>query len=190
MKYDSVHDAGLYLTGTVVKYQGKAAYVAEILNNMTAEVYVGQNGRMTMIPVNELDLTPIKLGYVINQKSGNAIYVERKPARQWRQGISTGVCGIRSPKAGDYLDLNIGGSTVNKLVAGRYPTIFKALRVAKKKRKEIPFSKNMAIDRYSIIRYKTLVVGNLIGKRITMHPNFSYLDDVAQEYMNEYFRHI
>ena len=189
MVYDTPRDANLYLADTIVKYKGQAVHVSDVNEDMEALIYY-QGGGRERVDVNSLDFSPIKLGYVYAQSNNKAQYLERRPQRQWRQGLSNSVCTIKDPKADEYLDLSINSSTIKRLVKGNFPTIFKAHRIALKKRTEVPFNREWSVDFSGTVRYKTKVVGELNNRHIKLMDTFHYLKDITEEYMNEYFKHL
>lgn len=188
--YDNSHDANLYLRDTLVKYGDELVTVIDVNSDMM--VLVQQpGGRNNLVAIEELNLTPIKLGYVLDTTNQRTIYLEREPRRQWRQGIYTGVCRMRQSDGlgrGARVSLSVDSRLTKRIARGRFPTVHKAYRVAVKTRSEIPFSPIFSVDFLSQVRYKTDIVGSWCKNRIDLLNSFFYLEDTVEEYMNAYYR--
>jgi len=189
MHYDNASDANLYLRDTLVKYKKELVTVAGVDNDMMTSVY-DSKGSVRHIHISELDLTPIKLGYIFHVQENKAYYVERKPQRQWRQGLTAGACSIKNRTQNMYLDFHAAGVISKQLAKDRYPTIHRAFRIAKLKRTEVPFTHSFSVDYAGLVRYKTLAIGTWNRSSISLMDNFSYLKDTIEDYMNEHYRHL
>jgi len=188
MLYDSAHDAQLYLSDTLVRLDGEIVYVLGVQSDMRADVHT-YKGERKQVDVSELDLTPIKLGYVFNPDENKPMYLERTPNRQWRQGLHGGICA-RKGERGRGISLNIGGRIVKRLSENNFPALNRAHRIAKKLRGEIPFSSVLSVDYVDNIRYKTMIVGSFKDKKIELMSNFFYLEDTIKEYMDNHYKNL
>lgn len=185
MKYDSVRDANLYLHGSIVRWKDKFVYVSSVGDGMIAKCYeVGlrrdglQDGADHKVLVDELDLTPAKLGYTLDKNSGRTYFIERIPTRAWRQGLTQQNCKAKGQHRFRMPDMN--SRFMLDILKGRYPSINKASRIAKKKRYEVPFHRLFTIDENRIVRYKTQVVGGWDGQKIELLTSFNYLKEMIK----------
>lgn len=86
-EYD-VQYANDRLSGTIVSYEDEPYYVNRVEANGMADVlklnhYRGE--QREKLPLRELDLTPVKLGYMNLYQSSH--YLKRSPIRQYKQGL-------------------------------------------------------------------------------------------------------
>lgn len=74
------------LVGTIIKIDGRAAFVDQIADKKVAYIELVTGARKVQ-DVNKMDITPVPLGY-INMPQGFITYAMRTPKREdWRQGL-------------------------------------------------------------------------------------------------------
>jgi len=102
--------------------------------------------------------------------------------------LTTDSCSIKG-QGGMYLgDMTV--KQIENLLLFRYPTVMKALRVAKKLKREVPFSREFSIDKGGLVRYKTKMVGEWTGRKFILLSRFPYMKELLKEYTDEYLRHM
>lgn len=186
--HETVDDANLYLAGSLVKLGRSIVRVIEVLS--FSEVVVDRlDGRIVNVDYSDLDLSPIKLGYVYDPHYKETFYFERIPARQWRQGLTSST--LRDKK-GKYYDINGNSRLFNRISKRRFPSPARALRLAKKNRSTIPFNSRFAVDHDNLVYYKTKLVGSIDSKHLkfTLLEPYYYLEPELKETVNVYSGHL
>ena len=181
MKYDTDDDANFYLHGSIVLHKGEPVYISRVRKGMQAECWpVGKGDEEPhLVPVQELDLQPIRLGYVFQSSIRKTMYIERLPTRAWRQGITRSNCrargdiGFRMP--------HYDSRFMKEIIKPTYISLNKAARKARKHGIEIPFCRTMSVDSSSLIRYKTKIVGEYTDKKIHLMKRYTYLAELIKE---------
>jgi len=182
MKYDNSEDAELYLSGSYVKYKGRAVLVRDVTEDMLAICVDVSTGKSKEIPVNDLDLSPFVLGYVYSERLNKCFYVERIPSRSWRQGLTSENCRAIG---GGFFFSSADSYTLIDLFSNIYPSIQEAYAIAASKRREVPFNSEFTIDLDKVIRYKTKVIGEWYDSKFYLMSKFSFLKEMLEESVNE-----
>lgn len=188
--YDSSEDASLYLGGSIVQYEGEPVKVEQVDEEMIARVELIKGNKVKFVPLDELDLTPIKLGYFL-MHNDLAFYTYRIPSRSWRQGLTRNTCRgkLRGKRNNEQFFLDrLNSRQLYRMLKFKYPVINKAYRVAKKMESEVPFSREFTVNEEGIVRYKTELIGEWTGKKFKLLSRYQYLKEMLEEYVNEYFR--
>lgn len=185
MIYDNVQYAADRLSDTVIRYKGKTVYLSHKgMWNYVALDLATRGSCDIDIRDKDVDISPLPLGYVNYQV--NAYYVQRKPERRWKQGLSPtsvvfhrkGILGgadlVISKEFSDCVN-NIYpsvGDTVNKLVVGEAASI--------------AFSRDFCLvcnerGRDLILEYKGVTVGTCNGEAFRLNIKYSYLKEALEE---------
>jgi hypothetical protein len=131
----------------------------------------------------DLDLTPIPLGFINIDKVGTAVYAARVPIRKyWRQGLGTGNLHYFT----FYSHSMEGFPDVNNLVQtffNKYPTLEDAFSKVKKDRL-IAFHRNWATSKEDVF-YRYRHVGNINKGDVSLSKKYSYLTPHLTEVLNE-----
>lgn len=86
IKYDYPDYAASRLVGTVVTYKGDPVLVENILSDGISHLQDLKSGDMLVVDMNDLDTTPVPLGFV--NKNKTCVYICRSPKRNdWKQGM-------------------------------------------------------------------------------------------------------
>ena len=131
----------------------------------------------------DLDLTPIPLGFINLESEDTAVYATRIPIRKyWRQGLGTGNLHCFT-----FYSHKIEGfpppASLVKTFFNKYPTLDQALSKVKKD-KITAFHRNWAISEEDVFcRYKH--VGTVKKGAISLSKRFSYLQPRLKEVLNE-----
>ena len=178
MRYDTADYAEGRLAGTIIKLDGKAVKLSHCFGDMMALVVDISTGQDKEVKLDDLDLSPIQLGYV--NRGGEAYYLKRLPKREdWRQGL-------RCNNVSHHQMLGMG---VVQLLSGDYPTFEEAHeRVTAYEQNSVAFSRVFAVEMYGYLRYKGRDCVGKVGKdaKITLHPTFLYLTEALKEALNEH----
>lgn len=134
------------------------------------------------IPLDDLDVTPVKLGYV--NVSGDAIYLQRAPVRHGpgNQGLCQRNCLSSGPGLFEFPT-----DALRLCIMGRYPSYSKALAASKiKKRngkeKTIAFNRHWAIRAGKELLYKNKeVAGSIVNGKPVLFEKFKYLEEYLGE---------
>lgn len=175
------------LSETIVLYGDKPIYIAA-LDGRTALCRELPTQNRVDIPLSDLDLTPISLGYINEDKEAH--YVMRIPARQWRQGLRSNQLSCPSGwnrTYNIYKSVGFYNSVIN-----RFPSPSECYEgFINEEFQSKAFSKSFALIKTSRrdggmnLAYKGRVVGTaLMGdSRVvtTLVPKFSYLSELLEE---------
>ena len=169
IQYESVNDANMRLSGTIVLYDGKPVYIREVGALAEGE---GKNGDIYRVYIKELpikpndrgayerkfisskkfDLAPFPMGFM-NTASGKAVYLSRAPRRQQKQGLSEAT--LSQYVVGDlsgqgrlvrFADLTSSQQFVD-CINGKYPSVAEATKMVAEGADSVAFSRVFAIAR-------------------------------------------
>lgn len=132
--------------------------------------------RTTHVPLDQLQLTPVSLGFV-NTEEG-ACYVVRIPKRNdWRQGLRRGTMRSLTCKPTEAISLRDLSDTIK----GIYPTI-EACRNIVPHTGTVAWCRNFCITNDGGIMYKNLgIVGRFAGAEFRLSDEFSYLQEALED---------
>lgn len=140
------------------------------------------NGACKIISVHEIDPNIPELGYV--NFRGQACYVVRVPKRRcWRQGIR--YTNLRSLSGFPVHEIPF--SAIGKMMLHEYPSFEDCLRNIKKaaqgrnKLHSIAWHLDWAMDISGRVYYQSDEVGALIEERVSLHPEYTYLQEALDE---------
>lgn len=205
--YESVEEANMRLSGTVVKYDGEPVYISRVTEANPGDpkgdvfrVYarplpVGravedENEFRKFISSKRFDLSTIKTGFM--NKDGTTYFLSRAPARQYKQGLSgnsLNVVNFFSPHAkGYHFDALLKTREFAECLRGEYPTFREALRAVQDGDAEArAFSRSFAfvadpeLDGLVFLYHKTDKVGYMSGEHFVLASNFQCLRESLQE---------
>jgi len=178
MKYDSQRDARLYLNNGVFLHGRNIVRVREVEEDMTVIVDVLNKQQMGRVPIKEISMKPLTIGYYYSQSNDKCVYLVRLPMRGWRQGLTSGNCRAKNVSA---FGLDIHEPNFHKMIWNEYPSVQEAKDYAKKVRDCYPFHRAWAIDRYGKLYYKTEVVGEMDGTEYHLFKTFHFLKELLEE---------
>lgn len=168
IQYESVNDANMRLSGTIVLYDGKPVFIREVGAIGEGE---GKNGDIYRVYINELpikrgaqterkfisskkfDLAPFPMGFM-NTEAGKAVYLSRAPRRQQKQGLSEAtlsqyaVGDLTGARVVRFADLTNSQPFVD-CINGKYPSVAEATQLVKDGADSVAFSRCFAIARDS-----------------------------------------
>lgn len=163
---DNVEYARTRLLGTIVTYKGEPVNITAVVNDRKGVTcsYVSfeEEG---VCPVDNLDLTPLKLGFV-NTPYGTG-FLSRMPKRHdWRQGLRDQNCNVYGdvPKR-MLMELKSLRLTTKNI----FPSIEEAIA------KCTAFSRNFAVMKGGNLMYKNEVVGGVERGALKFLPQYQYL---------------
>lgn len=178
MLYESANDINQRLTGSVVRYKGEPVLVGEVVGAKghvsITHLYTDENERVLYT---DLDLTPVPLGNTF--VNGNVAFIQRKPARKWKQGLSNDNMNVKSfvPVRG----LRNTSDAVIRTIKGEYPSIEDAFqKVRSGEYQGCPFSREWAVVMYDgdlSIVHRGEIVGYVTDKTIKLMPEKYYLQE-------------
>lgn len=174
MRYDTGEYANSRLADTIVKLDGMPVRVLNVDDNKECNVHNLKDGMNLIVPLDKLDLTPIKLGYA-NINGVGAVYISRVPKREdWRQGLRP-----KNVTHGNFLD-----EAVVYLLCEAYPTRDEALHISSEVGMPQAFSREFGVDGEGTILYKGRAeVGEIEGGEAHLYDRFKYLEQLLEEYL-------
>ena len=176
MRYDTDEYARSRLLNTIVLHKGKPVEVGHIEDGKAILQVLGAGG-VIKAPLSELDLSPIRLGYV--NHGGGAHYLKRLPKRRdWRQGLRDN--NINKPEL-----LHLG---VARLCEGTYPSFKEACAMVEIDHHCVAFSRQFAVDDEGEVEYRgSSNVGHLDeGLGVDLLQQYEYLAEALKEAMYEH----
>ncbi|MBW1801306.1 MAG: hypothetical protein JRJ85_11335 [Deltaproteobacteria bacterium] len=178
--YDNQRDANLYLHNSYVKYNGNPAFVRRVDEDMVVDIIDMVAKERKDIPIEQLDLSPFKLGYFFYKRRNRTLYIERMPIRAWRRGLTRENLRIRNSDRGFLIPHN-GSNDMLEILAPDYLPINLAYARAKENNSEYPFHRMFSIDLNGLVRYKTVIVGGYGAEEgIVLVPNYKWLKELAE----------
>tara|TARA_R110002049_G_scaffold119_6_gene757 strand:- start:1690 stop:2247 length:558 start_codon:yes stop_codon:yes gene_type:complete len=173
--------AGTRLVDSWVRYKDDLVRVRHIRNDSgecTIQNFLGED---FLVNLEELDITPIPLGYV-NYKSISS-YIARMPTRHYRQGIRP-----QNIKGGQGVLAEITKEIVQTML-GIFPSIDQCIEsIVNEESKSKAFCRQFSLcldEKEKIVaHYKDREVGIVDYKKalINLKPDFLYLSDVLGDY--------
>lgn len=185
--------AGSRLRDSIVSHNGLPVYVMSVDNDGLCRLYnteVYGERDYGYVPLDELDLTPINLGYVNADLYGfgekRAYFIQRTPKRRdWRQGLreTSLIIDGEGSRAGVAKLL----SCLTQTMKGDYPSIDDACSMLDKGSPIVAFSRKFAISSDGALMYKRHKVGTLnkLTKEVLLLDNFFFLKEFLEEALNE-----
>ena len=212
VQYETLEEAEMRLNGTVVLYDGEPVYITRVAkagpDDGKADVFrvyaqplpYKPNGGLEdgafrkFISSKKFDLSTFKMGFM-NYK-GEAIYCSRKPARQYKQGISNNTF-VTKPLTGDkpfpygakayrLTDLITDKSFVD-MVKGVYPSFEKAREKVSKDGGSCAFSREYALmadadlDGLIYLYHKGDKVGFILDDKVKLANKMKCLKEALAE---------
>lgn len=173
------------LCGSYVKYDGEIVDVNCWEDEDIFHVFSNTKGGIN-VPLNELDLSPIELGYInFGIKAG---YCRRYPKRHWKQG--TRPANASMYVAGQKKSFpSLCTPEATAMLLDQYPSIENVIELIVNKEKiSMAFSKHFALrmnpkSGQVYLDYQDKQVGKLCMESFTvgLDPKFSFLNEVLQE---------
>lgn len=136
-----------------------------------------KNGKGVVIDLQDLDLSPVSLGWVNGVM--DAAYMVRKPIRDcWKQGTTGGNITYIGPS--DFRP-NLRSAAVHRTIVGEYPTLKAALAKTKMKKdvKKIAFSRHFAVGEEHLF-YKGFPVGQFTHEPY-LFPKYNHLAETLAD---------
>ena len=124
------------------------------------------------VDLSEIDLTPVKLGYV-NFADFDALFFSRTPLRSWKQGLSVNNLVVNHYMERDDITVNFPIWELHNTILRRYPSYEESLD----NKFLTAFCPNFAINRENNLYYKAIHVGE--GK--SLYEPFFYLEQHLNE---------
>jgi hypothetical protein len=210
IKYESVEDARMRLRNTVVLYRGEPVLIKEVtkgegkddiirvlFNEIPAKPvekrrgdgpFVKEDGdQKKYISSKHFDIAPFRMGYVNNIKGNGAFYCSRLPNRVQKQGLC-----LENFKASDNFGCRIPFDSfllckeVSAMVAGRYPSIERAMELLDKV-KSVAFHRDFALVKDEVIPqlvyifHKGAKAGMFMKGEIMLGEKFTCLKESLDE---------
>lgn len=170
--------AATRLNETVVRHEGELVEVMRVDgDNGTTSVVNVVTGSEQRVPLAELDVSPLSLGYINHQ--GTATYVVRQPKRRdWRQGTRRGnLTTLRGLGMG-----NIAYGMLARTVKGEFPSFTKVLKSHLTVKDSIAFHRDWAVARNGDLLYKSVgKVGLVADGEPQLATKYAYLDEALKE---------
>jgi hypothetical protein len=168
MNYEtaSLDDLKTILLASIIRYKGEPAYVRDVLQTakgfyLTISDLENLNAQRNVLLVSRfLDFTPVPLGYC-NTPTG-AIYLSRKPSRNYRQGLHHNNVHFKGLMYESNYFGRIGSMADPALVPtikGDYPSLRKAVDLVQEHKISHAFSRVGAISPEGEVLFKGNVVG-------------------------------
>lgn len=213
IKYESLEDASRRLKNTVVLYEGRPVLITDIQEGagdspyrvyadnlptkrggarFPAMEFDGEGRPVARKPDADMrkyissrnfDIAPFPMGY-LNTPMG-AYYCQRSPGRQQQQGLSSGTFSAVNYSGAP---LSWGGflscDKVDDMVAGRYPTLREALRIAAP---SVAISRDFCIvrdelfDELCFIYHKNVKVGLVSDDSVKLAKGKQYVRESLLE---------
>ncbi len=189
--WDNRRDCTNQLVGTVVR-KGKNAVTVEAIRgqgrDLVASVCTLATKRTSAVRVDELDLKPVKLGY-INTRQGTR-YLTRIPMRRWKHGLDSNnvdAIGIRGQRVN--FDIRSHSRALAACIRGQYPVFDECIDTVEQDGTSRAFSRNFALRQGSSrieVYYKGRKVGHVGGNRnVVLDNRYQYLNELLGKDIND-----
>lgn len=184
MYEDNIDYARQRLHGTIVRHEGVPVTVNEVGRGrgtvLCAVKPLDRNLPSRTVPIGELDLTPVPLGFC-NMTDGLG-YLARMPLRNdWRQGLRNN--NYRSLWGSDARAAS--NAELHKCIVGEFPDIDEALDNVIMRGVGTAFHRDWAIgwqDEQPVIAYKWFgIVGDIVNGRINLKEGKDHFQQPLDE---------
>ena len=141
-------------------------------------MFMPSKGGYVKIGLEELDLSPPKLGY---RNEDTTDWTYRLPNRYWKQGLTT------SNTRGTKGLLSMTSISLHNLVTNNFPTVKQAFKLNQAFCRDFCFKKAEAVVN---LMYRTELVGEAKKNNVTgnidmkLHEEYEYLKETLQEQVN------
>jgi hypothetical protein len=154
---NTVHNRLFYLTEVATTVENKK--VKLVANGTFISDDPNASSEAALLPVEELDMSPLQLGYVFCRKRQRPVFVSRLPMRNaYRQGLSMNTIETSEGTRND-----ISATDLLMPVYSRYPNLKTARDMAVKGYGQ-PFSRQFAINPEGLLVYRgRAIVGKIEG---------------------------
>ncbi len=197
------HQARSYLQSSVIRLHKFPIYVlgvqevddrhADTNNKRFRIVYTNlgdAEDKILFLPNQKINMNPVPLGMM---KTDDATYyVQRRPNRNWKIGLCSENIRFhlvegRETNERKYarMPVHVNSEELRDCILGKYSSYGKALNdIIKGDRTSIPFSRNFAIERGSLV-YKSIddTVGVCEKTGPLLFDNYQYLNEILEEDM-------
>lgn len=202
-EYETVEEANMRLSSTVVLYEGEPVYITEVrqLNEDDAknEIYRvystplpyrrDARAERKLISSGKFDLSPFRMGFM--NFGGHAYYLSRNTARQNRQGLSERSLTIVGPPDQPPIRLSniISEQEFVDMIKGKYPSMEEAVKMLQQPEynavavsREYALKKDTDLDGLIILYHKDAKVGFMAGtKSFKLSKKFHFLKEQLKE---------
>lgn len=178
----TVNDLQMRLADSLVTYKQEPFYVNVIQGTSLQGVLTSsQKMQVIRLPDEQLDITPVPLGYV--NSNASCFYVRRLPHRRYKQGLNK--YNIRADSL-----MNLRGLLSSKYLAscimGDYPSFEEAVGLLNEGRERVAFSRRFALQREPIglqfLEYRSERCGWVSKGEPVLGEGFEYLkEELAKE---------
>ena len=143
----------------------------EMVDECEFRAYTLKDRELLIISLKEIDLTPVKLGYV-NFTDYHALYFSRTPIRNWKQGLCVNNLVI-SGHTDDQINVNFPAWELHNTILRCYPSYEECIENSF----VTAFCPNFATSKEGILYHKAKVVGE--GK--SLYDPYFYLEQHLNE---------
>ena len=176
-RFDNDHDVGMRLRKSVIRV-GRLPVWVERIEGIPGEWelhVVPLDGGLpfcVMLEENDVDLTPVPLGYV--NLGDRVAYVQRIPARKYKQGLNN---------ENFWGDVDLRGNDLANCILGKYPTYAKAIETVIRMQCDVAFSRHWAVAHQGHrIMYRGRDVGHYKEDgKVELSPGNEHLIECLQE---------
>ena len=186
MRYESEADVKLRLHSSLVrKLDGVPVYVQAVESRNEVVVHNCQSGRKERITIDQLNLTPVPLGYV--ESDDEVFYVTRKPTRRYKQGLTTENMVVKDVMRNSFTRLSVNDKGLCKAIMGNYPAVEEAFQECRAGKRIVPFSREWAVANYKedlCVMHKGVVVGYVGDDNVMLSPDKYFLKESLMEVLN------
>lgn len=167
---------------SLILYKGKPHKVKSITGEVKLLDLKTQRTKLVAFDLEKFQPVVLRLGYVNSEN--NAVFVARKPMRQFCTGIKSDNCSIGGNRGmSTQFDMRTSELRVKQfdtpevydMLMGHYPSLKSAAKEAHDLMCSIAFDKQFAIDAAWNIFYKDTKVGSYDGVKIIFNKSHEYL---------------
>lgn len=185
MRYESEEDVKLRLHNSLVRKGEHPVYVQAVDSKEVVTIHNVFTGRKERVNVEELNLSPVPLGYVVSEDV--VYYVTRKPTRRYKQGLTSDNMVVKEVLRNRHTRLPINDKGLCNAVMGIYPSIEEAFQGCRNGEDIVPFSREWAVANYKddlCVLHKGDVVGYVGDESVMLSPDKYYLKESLMEALN------
>jgi len=185
MKYKDIEYGYSRLRNTFVLHKGELVRILD-LNNPLEYTIENSKRNLSFAHKNELDLTPVTLGYV--NHSDTCCFSSRVPMRRdWRQGLRPNSVNFFTRDKNQnvlYFNRETDVFKLEDTVLNKYPTFQVCVEKVQDYFRSQAFSREFSITENGKVWYKGRVeIGNVEDDRgVKLYQNFNYLTESLVEH--------
>lgn len=182
--YTNLHDARQHLLNTCILFDGKPAWIANIIGDETPDrvdlqacldLFDGNDATVSLWDT-RIQTRNFTLGYVNYRNSGQCVYLQRNPRRQYQQGLSNNNVTVSN---GDSFSRIARSKAFRDAMTNKYPSLSQCLTILANSTGSMAFSVDFCVRTLDSglveVVYQEVPAGVVVNGQVHLGPKFQWL---------------